>query len=295
MKVSALILTYNEEINIARCLDALTWCDDIVLIDSGSTDLTLTIARQHGARILERGFDNFAAQRNFGLDHGAFKHDWVLHLDADEEVTPAFRATIEALEPEPGVDGYYVPSKTMLLGQWLKHAGMYPTYQARLGHRERMRFIQVGHGQREDLPPEKMGRIDEPYLHYNFSHGMRPWLEKHLRYADDEAALIAHYRSAQPSRADMAGDAASARRATKAKAARIPLALRPLARFFYIYFLRQGFRDGRAGFTYAFMMAVYEGMTAIIARERLSDTASMPDMQDRQAGPEGPARGSELS
>lgn len=273
MKVSALILTYNEEINIERCLDALAWCDDIVVVDSGSTDRTLEIARAHGARILERKFDNFAAQRNYGLDQGAMKHEWVLHLDADEVATPAFRAAIESLEPVAGIDGYYVPSKTMLFGQWLRHAGMYPTYQARLGHRDRMRFVQVGHGQREDLPPERMGRIEEPYLHFNFSHGMRPWLEKHLRYADDEAALIAEYRKSAGALAREGADAASARRAAKARAARIPLALRPLARFFYIYFVRQGFRDGGAGFTYAFMMAVYEGMTAILAKERMGRSA----------------------
>ncbi len=272
MKVSALILTFNEEINIARCLDALSWCDDIVIVDSGSTDRTLEIARQYGARIVQRPFDNFAAQRNFGLDQGEMKHEWVLHLDADEVATPAFRAAIEALEPVEGIDGYYVPSKTMLFGQWLKHAGMYPTSQARLGHRERMRFVQVGHGQREDLPPERMGQIEEPYLHFNFSHGMRPWLEKHLRYADDEAALIADYR-ANGSVVSEGGDGASARRATKARAARIPLALRPVARFVYIYFVRQGFRDGSAGFTYAFMMAVYEGMTAILAKERIGRKA----------------------
>jgi glycosyltransferase involved in cell wall biosynthesis len=269
MKVSALILTYNEEINIARCLEALTWCDDIVVIDSGSTDRTVEIARQYGARILSRPFDNFAGQRNFGLEHGAFKHEWVLHLDADEVATPSFRATIEALEPERGIDAFYVPSKTMLFGQWLKHAGMYPTYQARLGHRERLRFVQVGHGQREDVPPERMGTIHEPYLHFNFSHGMRPWLEKHLRYADDEAALIVAHRNAMREPAKDARDAATARRAAKARAARIPLSLRPLARFLYIYVLKQGFRDGRAGFAYAFMMAVYEGMTALLARERL--------------------------
>lgn len=267
MKVSALILTHNEEINIVRCLDSLAWCDDIVVLDSGSTDATVELARGMGARILVRPFDDFAGQRNAGLELGEFVHEWVLHLDADEVVTPEFRRTIEELQPADGIDGYFVPSKTMLHGQWLRHAGMYPTYQARLGHRDRMRFVQVGHGQREDLPPERMGQIEEPYLHYNFSHGMRRWLEKHVRYAEDEARLIGDYRAGRPLEGPSGDEGASARRAAKARAARIPLALRPAARFFYIYLLKQGFRDGRAGFDYAFMMAVYEGMTAVIARE----------------------------
>ncbi|GMN02429.1 glycosyltransferase family 2 protein [Erythrobacter sp. MTPC3] len=270
MKLSCLILTYNEEINISRCLSALSWCDDIVVLDSDSTDDTLKIARDHGARILNRPFDNFANQRNFGLEHGEFENEWVLHLDADEEVTPHLRQTLEAMEPEDGIDAYYIPSKTMLMGQWLKHAGMYPTYQARLGHRDRLRFIQVGHGQREDLPPSAMGQIEVPYLHFSFSHGMRRWLEKHVRYAEDEARLIMDIRKnallEKSATAAKSSDPALARRRAKVRAAGLPLTLRPIARFFYIYLIKQGFRDGHAGFIYAFMLAVYEGMTAIIAK-----------------------------
>ena len=275
MKFSCLILTYNEEINIARCLSSLDWCDDIVIIDSGSTDKTLDIARQYGVRVLQRPFDDFASQRNFGLDEGALNHDWVLHLDADEIVTQELQTQLANLSPGEGIDGYYLPSKTILHGQWLKYAGMYPTYQARLGHRNRMRFIQVGHGQREDVRPDRMGRIDEPYLHFSFSHGMQKWLEKHIRYARDEAQLITDFRSGAVSSANhdgrQNGDAASGRRASKARAASLPLILRPFARFLYVYFFRKGFLDGRAGFSYAFMLAVYEGMTAIIANEALRE------------------------
>ena len=194
----------------------------------------------------------------------------MLHLDADEVVTPELRDLITAMRPEDTIDGYFVPSKTILHDQWLKHAGMYPTYQARLGHRERLRFIQVGHGQREDVPPSRMSQIEEPYLHYSFSHGLRQWLEKHVRYADDEASLIAEIRSnTHAFYKPIAGDKASERRSAKVKAASIPLVLRPFARFLYVYLLRQGFRDGRAGFLYAFMLAVYEGMTAVLAAEQL--------------------------
>lgn len=198
MKVSTLILTFNEEGNLPACLAALSWCDDIVVLDSGSTDKTIEIARRHGARILERPFDTFAAQRNFGLDAGSFRHDWVLHLDADEVLTPAFREHIASLAPMPAIDAWRVPSKTILFGRWLKHAGMYPTYQVRLGHRERLRFKQVGHGQREDLSSDRVATFPEPYLHYNFSHGMRRWLEKHIRYAQDEAREIIARRRGAP-------------------------------------------------------------------------------------------------
>src|SRR5262249_4584596 len=162
----------------------------VIIVDSGSTDRTLDIARAHGLRILSRAFDDFARQRNFGLEEGRPRHEWVLHLDADEVVTPEMCEHLHALQPVADFDAYRVPSKLMLGERWLRHAGMYPTYQVRLGHRDRLRFKQVGHGQREDLPSERVGTFEEPYLHYNFSQGLAAWLRKHLKYAEDEARLI---------------------------------------------------------------------------------------------------------
>ncbi|MDQ0394779.1 glycosyltransferase family 2 protein [Labrys monachus] len=271
MKASVLILTHNEAANLPACLDALSWCDDIVVIDSGSTDETVAVARHHGARVLVRSFDDFAGQRNFGLEQGDFRHEWVVHLDADEVVTPAFVRHLEQLRAQPGIDGYRVPSKLMLFGGWLRYAGMYPTYQVRLGHRDRLRFRQVGHGQREDLPADRIGVFHEPYLHYSFSHGMKRWLEKHVRYAQDEADLILSRRAGAggPRISMFADNATERRRAAKAMAGKLPLALRPGLRFFYVYFVRQGFRDGRSGFAYALMMSIYEGMIAVLAYEKL--------------------------
>jgi glycosyltransferase involved in cell wall biosynthesis len=273
MKVSILILTFNEEVNLPRCLNSLVWCDDIVVVDSGSTDQTISIAEHAGARILTRKFDNFAGQRNFGLEHGLFKHEWVLHLDADEVLTDAFQLALERLIPVDGIDAYFVPSRTMLFETWLKHAGMWPTYQVRLGHRDRLRFIQVGHGQREDLPLEKTAKFEEPYLHYSFSHGLTSWLQKHIRYAHDEAIELVKARNGlDQSIIERNGKAADLgvnnRRRLKMAANRVPLFLRPFARFFYVYVLKRGFLDGHRGFLYAFMLAVYEGMIAILAYEK---------------------------
>lgn len=281
MKVSCLLLSYNEEANIGPCFEALSWCDDIVIVDSGSTDDTVVIARRHGARVLSRPFDNFANQRNWGLENGDLRHDWVLHLDADEIATPQFVAALEDLQAEAGIDAYNVPSKTILYGKWIRHAGMYPTYQVRLGHRDRLRFIQVGHGQREDLPASRVGTFDEPYLHYSFSHGMFGWLTKHVRYARDEAALINAIREGEGLAPD-SGGASGDRRAAKARAAALPVVLRPFLRFIYNYLLKQGFRDGRAGFAYAFMLAVYEGMTAIFVLEDRLGGNAMPPPGDRR-------------
>lgn len=264
MQVSALILTFNEARNIGCCLEALSWCDDIWVIDSGSSDDTVAIAERAGAHILTRPFDTFAGQRNYGLEHGEFRHDWVLHLDADEVATPAFVQALQDLTSSPDIVAYRVPSKLMLAGKWLKHAGMYPAYQVRLGHREGLRFIQVGHGQREDLPPAKVGTFDESYLHYNFSHGLTAWFQKHIRYARDEAELIVATRDAKPAggQGEMEG-----RRRLKILAARLPLLLRPPMRFFYTLIWRRGLLDGRAGILYALMLSLYEGMIAVFAME----------------------------
>lgn len=264
----------NEEANLPVCLEALSWCDDIVVLDSGSSDSTVQIAEAHGARVLTRPFDDFASQRNFGLEHGSFRHSWVLHLDADEVVTPQLRTALDGLVPDDCIDAYRIPSKMMLFGRWIKHAGMYPTYQVRLGHRDRLRFVQVGHGQREDLPFHRVSAIEVPYLHYSFSHGMYEWLQKHIRYARDEAALILRERN--DSRVLARGsDPTSRRRIAKARASKLPVALRPILRFIYVFFLRQGFRDGRAGFAYALMLSIYEGMTAVFVIEALLGGSGM--------------------
>ncbi len=278
MNVSVLILTFNEAAILPQCLAALAWCDDVLVLDSGSTDGTVEIAEKAGARVVHRRFDDFASQRNFGLMSGELRNEWVLHLDADEIVTPAFQQRLKDLLPSAGIDAYRVPSKLILHGRWLRYAGMYPTYQVRLGHRDRLRFRQVGHGQREDLPSERVGTFDEPYLHYNFSHGLVNWLRRHVKYAEDEADLLVRTRRGELEAPGtvLSGDATSRRRALKRLANRLPLVLRPMARFFYVLVLRRGFFDGRYGVLYALMLSVYEGMIAVLAAERLAELSRKP-------------------
>ncbi len=278
MKVSVLLLTLNEEANLPQCLDALSFCDDIVTVDSGSTDNTRGICEARGVRFLSRPFDNFANQRNFGLDTAGFRHEWVLHLDADEVVTPEFVTALEALDPPSDIQAYFVPAKTMYFGKWLRWAGMWPSYQARLGRVDGLRFKQSGHGQREDLLPHAVGVFPEAYLHYSFSHGMEAWLQKHLRYARDEVEELRRRRDQAHTfvpEERLAVGAAGTRRALKALVARSPLMLRPLMKFCYVYFVRMGFLDGRRGLAYAFMLAVYEGMIAVIGFEKLGAFAAI--------------------
>ncbi len=265
--ISVLILTLNEEINIGDCLDSVRWADDVLVVDSGSDDRTVEIARNRGARVMHRDFDNFASQRNYGLREGNLRHDWVLHLDADERVTPALHEELQATADQKDKNAYRVPSKLMFQGRWLKHAGMYPTYQIRFGHREALTFTQVGHGQRGALSPEQVGTLDEPLLHYAFSKGIADWVQRHNRYSSDEAE---HARETQLRSVDwkalVTGGAQARRRTLKDLSYALPL--RPLLRFLYVYVGRLGLLDGRPGFDYAVLLSFYEYLIGLKRREQ---------------------------
>ena len=265
MNISVQILTLNEASNIDACLDSVAWSDDILVVDSFSTDATVEMALAHGAGVIQRKFDHFAGQRNFGLEEGGLRHRWVLHLDADERVTPALRdellAIAETDDSEARYEAYRVPSKMIFRGKWLKRSGMYPTYQVRFGTRNGLLFEQVGHGQREVLPSSKLGTIKEPLLHYSFSNGMDDWFARHNRYSTDEALHAFNFvlnDNIEWSELFDASDPMRRRRALKAVSYRVPF--RSAFRFFYMYILRGGFLDGRAGLEYSKMMAAYEYM-----------------------------------
>lgn len=265
--ISVLILTLNEEVNIAECLDSVAWADDILVLDSGSEDRTVEIAEERGARVMHRAFDDFASQRNYGLEEGNLTHDRVLHLDADERVTPGLKTELQKKARHAGLHAYRVPSKLMFQGTWLKYSGMYPTYQVRFGRRDALTFEQVGHGQRSALPPDRLGTIDEPLLHYAFSKGIADWFERHNRYSSDEAnhALDAR-RGAVDWSAIVGSDPQARRRALKDLSYRLPF--RPLLRFLYVYIGCLGFLDGRPGFDYAILLSLYEYLIGLKRRER---------------------------
>ncbi len=268
MLFSTLILAKNEAANLPRCLEALSGCDDIVVVDDLSTDETAAVAKAHGARVVQRRFDSFASQRNWALDTVPFAHEWVLHLDADEVVTPALLAEIDAVIADTDRVAFRIPSKMMFLGRWLRHAATYPAYQVRLGRNPGLRFIQVGHGQREDLDPAQVGTLCEPYLHFGFSKGLEAWFAKHNRYSTQEAEeAVKHLRDGRVDWAGLAavGDPARRRRALKELSFRLPC--RPTLRFVYMYVLRRGFLDGVPGLMYCRMLAAYERMIVWKMRE----------------------------
>ncbi len=266
--ISVVILTLNEAANLPRCLDSVAFSDDVLVLDSGSTDDTVAIADARGARVLTRRFDSFAGQRNHAMEHGAFRHRWVLHLDADEVVRPELRAELLAIAAadESRWPVYRLPSRMIFMGRWLKHAGMYPAYQVRFGRADALRFVDHGHGQREVQAAHEVGTLQGALDHHNFSKGVHDWFARHLRYAEREAMQMLAERG-QPLRVGelLAGDATVRRRALKRLAARAPM--RPTLRFFYSYVLRGGFLDGRAGYDYARMLGIYQSFIDLRVRE----------------------------
>lgn len=263
MSFSILILTHNEERILARCLESVASCDDIVVLDSQSSDATAKIAREFGARVVLNRFINFADQRNWGMRNIPFRHKWVFHLDADELFTPELAVECQAAIVEDRYSGFLVPSKMMLFGKWLKHAAAYPIYQTRLVKIGELWFEQVGHGQREGPALRGLGTLIEPYLHYSFCAGFDRWFEKHNRYSTSEAQLwINGYK---PNVTQDVSPAVVRVRKLKQLALRLPC--RPLFVWLYLYFVRCGFLDGKAGITFCSLRALYEYMINLKADE----------------------------
>ncbi len=268
MSISILLLTFNEERNLPACLKAIDWCDDIVVLDSFSTDRTVEIAKKSGAHVYQRQFDDFAGQRNFALANYEFRHEWVFHLDADEIITDALRAEMKRTIDNAKVDAFRIPSKMIMFGKWLRFSGMYPSYQVRLGRTDVLRFKQVGHGQREDMDANQVGTLKNPYLHYSFSKGFDDWFNKHNHYSTQEALdglKILEKKGIDWGGLLSIGVPTRRRRALKDVSVRLPF--RPLLRFLYLFILRCGFFDGLAGFTYCLLMSIYEYMIVLKMKE----------------------------
>jgi glycosyltransferase involved in cell wall biosynthesis len=263
--ISVIILTRNEENDLPRCLEALRWCDDVHVVDSGSTDATVAIARQFGAHVWVNPFKSFGAQRNWALDHCQPKHEWILFLDADEVSNNEFvRAAKQAiLEAKETTAGFYCCWKQLYDGRWLKRCDAFPKWQFRLMRKGRARFTDYGHGQKEGEVEGKLDYVPAPYDHHFLSKGIGFWLERHNRYA----ALEAVARLSAPSNFR---DLFSLHGSKRNKALK-PLVSRcpgwPLIRFFISYILRLGFLEGRAGFVYCVNLSYYEFLIRLKMRE----------------------------
>jgi glycosyltransferase involved in cell wall biosynthesis len=266
MGVSVLILTLNEERNIGACLEAVKWSDDIVVLDSFSTDRTVEIAKAFGARVYQRRFDDELTQRTYSLREIPFKHPWVYNPDADEIAPPKLRDEMLRIAADPSRTpvAYRIRYKNFFCGRWIRHCGIYPVWNMRFFQQDKIAFERSVN--LTVVVDGEEGRLENHYHHYSFNNGLQAWFEKHNRYSQQEAAES--LRSVRAARLDwraLAGDAVARRRLLKELSFRLPC--RPTLRFVYMYLFRLGFLDGWQGYTYCRLLTIYEYMIVLKVME----------------------------
>jgi glycosyltransferase involved in cell wall biosynthesis len=228
MTLSVCIITFNEEANITRTLKSVVgFADEIIVVDSGSTDSTLALAQAHGAKVFTEPWRGFAAQKNSALAKAT--GDWILSLDADEEVSPELAAAIRTLlkdAQQPQFTGYKMNRRNMYLKRWLKHSGYYPDPKLRLIKRGSAEFeLRAVH---EDIKmPGPLGHLQGDLIHHAY-----PTLESFIEHANRYSSLGAQMVVDEKGRVRFSF---------------INIVLRPLVRFLYTYIFRLGFLDGREG------------------------------------------------
>lgn len=232
MKITATIITLNEAENISAACESVSWADEILVVDSESTDSTCEIAAQCGSRVITKPWAGFAAQKQFAVDSAS--HDWIFSLDADERVSPELQASISALQSANEAtlaDGYRVARRAFYLGRWIRGGGWYPDYQLRLFNRARGRWgDRVIH---ESVTMDQGARVETlrgDLLHYS------------MRDTDHHRQMIEE-RYAPLGARQMLKDGKVT--------SRWQITLAGPAAFLRSFLLKGGFRDGRAGFTIA--------------------------------------------
>jgi len=262
--VSVIVPIKDEAANLPRCLSSVQWADEIFVVDSQSTDESARIAEQRGARVEQFHFNGtWPKKKNWALENLAFKNEWVFILDADEVLPPeAEQEFASAIAKAGDVAGYWINRRFFFLGRWLRHA-YYPNWNLRLfrhslGRYEKLTDLQTDSGDNEVhehvVIKGPTSRLRCEMDHYAFP-SIDVFIEKHNRYSNWEARVAA---------AELAGDASSRlshepvqrRRRWKRFSRWVPF--RPLLRFLYVYVWQKGFLDGREGYYFARLHAIYE-------------------------------------
>jgi glycosyltransferase involved in cell wall biosynthesis len=236
MGLSVAIVALNEEANIARTLESVRWADEIVLVDSGSTDRTRDIALQYGAKVVVEPWRGHVAQKNCALE--LCTQTWVLALDADEEVSPDLAKEIrEVLAAANPLNGYWIPRKNLFLGRWIRFGGFYPDPKLRLFRRgEGYSTGHDPHDRYELKSGRAVGRFKNPLIHYAY-----PTLSYYLEHMNSYSSLGAKLAVAQGHRGFSV----------------VNIVVRPILTFGYNYFIRLGFLDGREGLLLHLYHSVY--------------------------------------
>ena len=232
-KLSVTIITKNEAANIGAALESVAWADELIVVDSGSTDETVGIARRYTDRVSSREWEGYGAQKNHAA--GLAEHDWILSLDADERVSSELATEIrERLAREPSHPGYRIPRVTSYLGRWIRSTDWYPDYQLRLYDRRAARWN--ARSVHESVSTDgTVGRLRNELRHYSFRN-----LSDHLATIDRYTTLVAHQMHAQGWRAGW-----------------LDVGVHPPLAFCRNYALRLGFRQGFPGLIVSLMNSYY--------------------------------------
>jgi Glycosyltransferases involved in cell wall biogenesis len=273
--ISVLIPAKNERANIEACIASAAFADEVVVVDSGSTDGTRELAQSLGARVVDFQWDGrFPKKKNWALANVPWRNEWVFILDADERITPELAGEIRRIVSAPTADGYYVNRRFWFIDGWLRHCGYYPSWNLRFFRHRLGRYEQFG-----DVADTSSGdnEVHEHVVlsgrsahlrgemeHYAFPD-ISTWVEKHNRYSNWEARLIASGGDDAVRHARQLTPVLARKRRLKQFARHLPF--RPLLRFLYHYVYRLGFLDGYRGFAFCRLMGFYEFLSCAKASE----------------------------
>ncbi len=232
-KLSVTVITFNEEKNIRGCLESVRWADELVVVDSGSSDSTLDICREYTDRLFTEAWRGYGRQKNLAADKAA--NPWILNIDADERVTKGLKQEIEGLfEKGTELDGFYMPRKSFFLGKWIKHGGWYPDYNLRLFKKGKGRFVERDVHETVELDG-RAGYLKKPIEHYTYN-SISDYLLRMDRYSTLAAGEL------------------------KKKGRSINISdiiIRPHATFLKMYILKKGFLDGYRGLILSALYSAY--------------------------------------
>jgi glycosyltransferase involved in cell wall biosynthesis len=247
--ISVAMIACNEAVNLARTLDSVRWADEIVLVDSGSTDATVEIARRYGATVYSEPWKGYGRQVNSALDKCT--QPWILNLDADEELSPELTRSIqELLATEPEFGGYTVPRLNLIFGRWMRHGGLYPDRKLRVFRKGFARLREDTEPHTTPKPSGPTGALKGDLLHYQYPT-LPLYVEHMQRYSTDSVPLLLR-------RGKTSGNPLSFFANT---------VLNPGFTFVYNYLVRGGFLDGREGLAFHLHHARYVRWKYVKARD----------------------------
>ena len=260
LPISIIVLTLNEEINLHYCLESIKgYADEIIIVDSYSTDKTLEIAKKYSAKIVQHKFINQDQQFNWALDNVDIKNEWVFRLDADERVTPElWKELEEKLSETPNeVTGFYIKRRVYFMGRWIKHGGYYPTWILRLFRKGKARSEEREMDEHIVLLEGRADKLKHDFIDDN-QKNLESWISKHNNFSTREAReRIKKASDSEYQTSGMEGQVMRKRWLKERLYLKLPLFYRAFLYFTYRYVFRLGFLDGKEGLVFHFLQGCW--------------------------------------